>query len=35
MTEALEAEWPVIFINYHRADAGWPADLLKTELGRN
>jgi hypothetical protein len=35
MTEVLEAEEPVIFINYRRTDAGWPADLLKSELGRN
>ena len=35
MTEALKAEEPVIFINYRRTDAGWPADLLKNELGRN
>ena len=34
MTEAVEAEGPVIFINYRRTDAGWPADLLKSELGR-
>lgn len=35
MTEVLDVEEPVIFINYRRTDAGWPADLLRSELGRS
>src|SRR5215469_8802037 len=35
MTEVLEVEEAIIFINYRRTDAGWPADLLSGELGRS
>jgi TIR domain len=34
MTEMLDVGAPIIFINYRRTDAGWPADLLESELGR-
>jgi hypothetical protein len=35
MSELTEVEDSIIFINYRRTDAGWPADLLKSELGRS
>jgi hypothetical protein len=35
MTEMREVDEPIIFINYRRTDAGWPADLLASELGRS
>jgi hypothetical protein len=35
MTEVLEVDEAIIFINYRRTDAGWPADLLTGELGRS
>ena len=34
MTELSQAEQGIIFINYRRTDAGWPADHLATELKR-
>lgn len=34
MSEVREVEDSIIFINYRRTDAGWPADLLRSELGR-
>jgi hypothetical protein len=34
VTEAPHAEQSLIFINYRRTDAGWPADLLANELRR-
>ena len=35
MTEVPEVAEAIIFINYRRTDAGWPADLLRSELGRS
>ena len=34
MTELSQAEQGIIFINYRRTDAGWPADHVATELKR-
>jgi len=34
VTELSQAEQGIIFINYRRTDAGWPADHLATELKR-
>ena len=34
MTESSQAEQGIIFINYRRTDAGWPADHLASELKR-
>ena len=34
MTEVFQAEETIIFINYRRTDAGWPADLLASKLRR-
>lgn len=34
MTEVPQAEQAIIFINYRRVDAGWPADLLASTLKR-
>jgi TIR domain len=35
MSEVTEIEGSIIFINYRRTDAGWPADLLQSALGRS
>jgi hypothetical protein len=35
MSEVPKLEEAIVFINYRRTDAGWPADLLKSELGRS
>jgi len=34
VTQASQAEQGIIFINYRRTDAGWPADYLATALER-